>query len=121
MRAGLPQPVRVGTAEGPAPLLLVDRVGVLASLYGSGRLAYVGGGFGRAGLHSVLEPAAWGRPVLFGPRWRNSRDAGLLLQARAAIALPGGPGAISRLSEWWLKWIGSEEDARAFGCRGREV
>ena len=61
-----------------------------------GTMAYVGGGFGRAGLHSVLEPAAWGVPVVFGPRWRNSRDAALLLRGRraalgAAAAAPSGP------------------------------
>ncbi|HJS46707.1 MAG TPA: glycosyltransferase N-terminal domain-containing protein, partial [Gemmatimonadales bacterium] len=72
-RLGIPLPQRLSAAEGPAPFLLVDRTGVLAALYGAGELAYVGGGFGRAGLHSVLEPAAWGRPVLVGPRWRESR------------------------------------------------
>ena len=60
---GLPRPVRLSEAEDPVPLLLVDRLGVLATLYGAGTMAYVGGGFGTAGLHSVLEPAAWGLPV----------------------------------------------------------
>ena len=84
------------------PLLLVDRVGVLAALYGAGSMAYVGGGFGRAGLHSVLEPAAWGVPVGFGPRWRESRDAGLLLAAEAALALPARSGRRRRgLADWW--------------------
>jgi len=54
---------------------------VLARLYSRATVAYVGGGFGRAGLHSVLEPAAFGVPVLFGPRHTGSRDAGLLLAA----------------------------------------
>ncbi len=83
---GCPHPVRLSAATGPAPLMLVDRVGVLAALYGAGTMAYVGGGFGSAGLHSVLEPAAWGLPVAFGPRWGESRDAGLLLEAGAAEA-----------------------------------
>ena len=84
--AGLPAPARLGTAVAPVPLLVVDRVGVLATLYGAGTMAYVGGGFGRTGLHSVLEPAAWGVPVLFGPR-RPSRDAELLLERGAAVVL----------------------------------
>ncbi len=50
-------------------------------------MAYVGGGFGRAGLHSVLEPAAWGLPVAFGPRWQDSRDAELLVDAGAGVAV----------------------------------
>jgi 3-deoxy-D-manno-octulosonic-acid transferase len=47
--------------------VLVDRMGLLARLYQHGDVAYVGGGFGD-GIHSLLEPAAWGLPVIFGPR-----------------------------------------------------
>ena len=81
-----PLPVRLSAADKAPSLLVVDRVGLLATLYGAGQMAFVGGGFGRSGLHSVLEPAAWGVPVIFGPHWRNSHDATLLLQAKAAVA-----------------------------------
>ncbi len=121
IRAGLPAPVRLSTAESPAPLLIVDRVGLLAALYGTGVLAYVGGGFGRAGLHSVLEPAAWGLPVAFGPRWRESRDAGLLLAAGAALDLPDGSGAADVLAQAWERWIGDEATRVAQGRKAREV
>ena len=73
------------TAALPCPIILVDRVGVLADLYALARVAYVGGGHHRGGLHSVIEPAALGAPVLFGPRWRGSRDARLLLDAGGAV------------------------------------
>jgi 3-deoxy-D-manno-octulosonic-acid transferase len=121
-RHGLPAPVRLSAATGPVPFLLVDRVGVLAALYGTGTMAYVGGGFGRAGLHSVLEPAAWGVPVAFGPRWRESRDAGLLIEAGGGIALGGGvPSAGAELYEIWKGWI--EEEARRAdqGARARAL
>ncbi len=42
-------------------------MGVLARLYRYGDIAYVGGGFGD-GIHSLLEAAAWGKPVIFGPK-----------------------------------------------------
>lgn len=67
-------------------VVLVDRVGVLADLYAIADVAYVGGGFHAAGLHSVVEPAALGVPVLIGPRHGGSRDAALLVAARAAVA-----------------------------------
>lgn len=119
--AGLPAPIRLSVAESPVPLLVVDRVGVLATLYGAGAMAFVGGGYGRAGLHSVLEPAAWGVPVAFGPRWRNSRDAALLLQAEAAVALPGLQHAPRMMAERWAGWIEDEELRKAQGRRGREL
>jgi 3-deoxy-D-manno-octulosonic-acid transferase len=118
----LPLPVRLSKAGAALPLLLVDRVGVLARLYGAGDFAYVGGGYGRAGLHSVLEPAACGVPVAFGPRWRNSRDAGLLLSAGAAVALPGDGGQASRaLADWWLAGVADPAGRTMTGGRSREV
>lgn len=57
-----------------AEVLLVDRLGVLAELYGAAEIAFVGGSFG-PGVHSVLEAAAHGIPVLFGPRMMNSAEA----------------------------------------------
>ncbi len=76
----------LGEATGAHDVVVVDRVGVLGDLYALADVAYVGGGFHAAGLHSVLEPAAFGAPVLFGPRHANSRDARLLLGARGAFA-----------------------------------
>jgi 3-deoxy-D-manno-octulosonic-acid transferase len=54
--------------------IVIDRTGILAALYRIGSIAYVGGGFGD-GVHSVLEPASYGIPVLCGPRTGRSRDA----------------------------------------------
>jgi 3-deoxy-D-manno-octulosonic-acid transferase len=80
-------------------------------------MAYVGGGFGRAGLHSVLEPAAWGLPVSFGPRWRDSRDAGLLLDARAATAVQ----TAAEMNELWKRWLDDEPGRSEGGRRARAV
>ncbi|MDQ3138348.1 MAG: hypothetical protein M3Q93_12290 [Gemmatimonadota bacterium] len=123
VRAGLPAAVRLSAAAGPASLLLVDRVGILAVLYGAGSMAYVGGGFGRAGLHSVLEPAAWGVPVVFGPRWNDSRDAALLIAAEAAEALPGpdARAAVDRLHRRWLEWMEDEPGRQLQGRRAAQV
>ena len=120
--AGLPPVVRLSAAPGAAPLLLVDRIGLLATLYGAGCIAYVGGGFGSAGLHSVLEPAAWGIPVAIGPRWRNSRDAALLLKAGGAIALPRGiQRAGGALLDQWSGWIRDDDLRARQGYLARQV
>ena len=67
-------------ARGKSDVLLVDQYGVLGDLYGLADVAYVGGGFHSAGLHSVLEPAAFGAPVIFGPNYKKSREAARLLE-----------------------------------------
>src|SRR4029077_19819102 len=87
--AGLPRPVRLSQIEHQpaAPVIVVDRVGILADLYALGAWAFVGGGYPRAGLPSVLEPAVFGVPVTVGPHWHKSRDAALLLERGGAVAL----------------------------------
>lgn len=75
---------RLASASADDDVVLVDRVGVLHELYALAHAAYVGGGFHAAGLHSVIEPASFGVPVVFGPQHRRSRDAGRLLEARGA-------------------------------------
>ena len=77
-------------AGGAVPAVtLVDRVGILGDLYALADVAYVGGGFGSAGLHSVLEPASFGAPVLFGPRHANAREAAELIAAGGAAEVAG--------------------------------
>jgi 3-deoxy-D-manno-octulosonic-acid transferase len=122
VRAGLPVAARLENAASGVPWVLVDRVGILATLYGAGTMAYVGGGLGSAGLHSVLEPAAWGLPVAFGPRWGESRDARGLLERKAATALAaGGEAGITSLVRIWETWLGDADARVAEGTRGREV
>ncbi len=78
-------------------VVLVDRVGVLGELYALGDVAFVGGGFHAAGLHSVLEPASFGLPVIFGPRHHASRDARLLYESRGGEPVHDVPELVRAL------------------------
>lgn len=60
--------------------LLCDRMGLLARLYRYADVVHVGGGFGE-GIHSLLEAAAWGKPVIFGPNHRKFAEAKGLIDA----------------------------------------
>ena len=66
-------------------VVIVDRVGVLADLYAIADVAYVGGGFHSAGLHSIVEPAGLGVPVVFGPGHANAAEAAEMLAAGGAL------------------------------------
>jgi 3-deoxy-D-manno-octulosonic-acid transferase len=100
-REGLRTALLGAPSQSEADLIIVDRVGVLGELYALADAAFVGGGFHAAGLHSVLEPAAFGAPVIFGPRHHGSRDATLLLDADAALAA-ADEGQLERVIERWL-------------------
>jgi 3-deoxy-D-manno-octulosonic-acid transferase len=91
---------RLGAADATTDVVVVDRVGVLGDLYALATVAYVGGGFHAAGLHSVLEPAAFGVPVLFGPRFANSRDALLLIEAGGGATEDTAAAIEGRLRNW---------------------
>ncbi len=55
-------------------ILVVDNIGLLARIYRYGDAAVVGGAWGK-GLHNILEPAAFGLPVLFGPKHQKYPEA----------------------------------------------
>lgn len=57
-----------------ADVLIIDCFGLLSSIYGYGKIAYVGGGFG-VGIHNLLEAAVWNVPVFFGPNNQRFREA----------------------------------------------
>jgi 3-deoxy-D-manno-octulosonic-acid transferase len=87
-------------SPGDAAAVVVDRLGVLAHLYTVADAAYVGGGFGTGGLHSVLEPAAAGVPVTFGPRHERAPAAAGLIAAGGARSADGAESLAAILSEW---------------------
>jgi 3-deoxy-D-manno-octulosonic-acid transferase len=67
-------------------VLLIDNIGMLSSLYRYGRIAYIGGGFGK-GIHNILEAAAFGIPVIFGPNFEKFREARELLSKGGAFSI----------------------------------
>lgn len=105
--------------DATSDIVLVDRVGILGELYAVADVAFVGGGFHAAGLHSVLEPAAFGAPVLFGPRHGSSRDAALLLAAGAARSVSEARSLRETLDGWMDP--ASTAPRRAAGQNARNV
>ncbi|HLN27987.1 MAG TPA: 3-deoxy-D-manno-octulosonic acid transferase [Gemmataceae bacterium] len=81
-RSGLAKPV-----EDRKAIVLMDTIGELGALWGLAELAYVGGSLdGHRGGQNMIEPAAYGAAVFFGPHVWNFRDtAHRLVSARAAL------------------------------------
>jgi 3-deoxy-D-manno-octulosonic-acid transferase len=81
-------------AEGPcaaARVLLVDAIGELGAWWGTARVAFVGGSLGSRGGQNMIEPAAYGAAVCFGPNTQNFRDivAAMLTHDAAAVVRDG--------------------------------
>ena len=63
----------------PESVLIVNTMGELTSFYKSADLTFVGGSLVPIGGHDPAEPAALGKPVLFGPYMENAQEAASLL------------------------------------------
>ena len=67
-------------------VMLIDNIGLLSSVYQYGQAVYIGGGFG-VSIHNTLEAAAFGLPVMFGPKYDKFQEAKDLLGLNAAISI----------------------------------
>jgi 3-deoxy-D-manno-octulosonic-acid transferase len=71
------------------PIVLVDTIGELGALWGLADVAYVGGSLdGRRGGQNMIEPAAYGAAVIFGPHvWNFRETAERLIALQAALQI----------------------------------
>jgi 3-deoxy-D-manno-octulosonic-acid transferase len=77
---GMPQPflrsaVSNGERRNGRSVIVVDTTGELFSMYSVADIVFIGGSLVPKGGQNILEPAAWGKPVLFGPSMEDFRDA----------------------------------------------
>ncbi|MBK9638277.1 MAG: 3-deoxy-D-manno-octulosonic acid transferase [Bacteroidetes bacterium] len=70
-------------------VLIIDSIGMLSLIYRYGKYTYVGGGFGK-GVHNILEAAAYGKPVFFGPHHLKFKEARDLKAMGGGIGIKNG-------------------------------
>jgi 3-deoxy-D-manno-octulosonic-acid transferase len=87
---------------GGTDCLLIDKMGVLGSLYAWAFAAFVGGTLVPVGGHNLLEPARLGCPVLFGPHTANTREPADALLRSGGGTLVEDEGSIAALLTGWL-------------------
>jgi 3-deoxy-D-manno-octulosonic-acid transferase len=98
------------------PVILVDGVGDLFDLYGAGDLTFCGGSLVPLGGQNILEPAAWGKAVFYGPHMENFLEERRLLEE-------GGCGISVRSRDELLERMGHHlshlEELRVTGSKAR--
>lgn len=107
-------PVRTGSEDKIRPAgriaVLVDEMGFLAELYSEMDWAWVGGGFGSS-IHSTIEPAIYGLPLMGGPNGRRKFDEITLLerQGQLKVVNPGGSeNSVSALMKAFSHGVSSD-------------
>ncbi len=99
-------------------VLLVDSVGELKWWWGLAEIAIVGGSFGARGGQNMLEPAAYGANVAFGPNTSNFRDiVELLLSGDAASKL----NSLEEIAPWVRAQLLDPHAGQQRGQRAREL
>jgi 3-deoxy-D-manno-octulosonic-acid transferase len=105
-------------ADLQARILLVDVVGELGAWWGTAKIAYVGGSMGSRGGQNMIEPAAYGAAVSFGPNTWNFRDVVTLLQEHdAAVVVHSG----SELTRFVGRCLADADYADDLGQRAAQV
>lgn len=93
-------------------VLIIDNIGMLSALYQYGKIAYIGGGFG-AGIHNTLEAAAFGLPVIFGPKFNKFQEAKDLIEIGAAKSISNAAELINAF-EYFNENKGSSPAAKKY-------
>jgi 3-deoxy-D-manno-octulosonic-acid transferase len=83
------------TSEGRQDVVLLDTVGELSMVYAVASAVFIGGSLVPSGGHNLLEPAALGRPILFGPHMDNFAEASALFLEREAAVQIHGPDQLA--------------------------
>jgi 3-deoxy-D-manno-octulosonic-acid transferase len=109
---------RIGEKTAGPRVIILDTRGELARAYRDAVVTFVGGTLAPVGGHNLLEPAVWGKPVLFGPHTDHCAEvAALLEEAGGGRRVMGADDLVRQCSEWL-----SDPDARdAVGQAARRV
>ena len=101
-----------------APVIVLDTVGDLASVYSLADVAFVGGSLVARGGHNPLEPARFGVPVIMGPSFENFRDVVASMVAADGICIIGDASELTLAVADLLR---DSARARSLGKRGQTV
>jgi 3-deoxy-D-manno-octulosonic-acid transferase len=89
-----------GTRRHEEQVIIVDRTGELFMVFSVASVVFMGGSLVPKGGQNILEPAAWGKVVLFGPSMEDFRDArDILGRAGAGIEISSAADLARKVTE----------------------
>jgi 3-deoxy-D-manno-octulosonic-acid transferase len=104
--------------EPRADVVVLDTVGELAQLYQIATVVFVGGSLVDTGGHNILEPAIFGRPIVFGPHMENFEEIAQAFLSNGAAVQVRSAGDL----EQTLRQLLTDADERArLGTAARQI
>lgn len=105
-------------AEPRHDIVILDTIGELAQLFQVATVVFVGGSLVDAGGHNILEPAVFGKPILFGPHMQNFAEiARAFLENGAGIEVKNG----RELEAMFLELLGDPVRRASLGAAARAL
>jgi 3-deoxy-D-manno-octulosonic-acid transferase len=105
-------------AEPRVDVVVLDTIGELATIYQIATIVFVGGSLVATGGHNVLEPAVFGKPIVFGPHMQNFREiADAFVSNGAGVQLAGD----DELEEAFLSLMGDPVRRARLGAAARAL
>jgi len=100
-----------------ADVTVLDTIGELSAAYAIADVVFVGGSFVSRGGQNILEPAACGKPVTFGPNMQNFADSVQVLLGRGGIQVASPPQLARVLGDLLAK----PDDRDSLGTMARDA
>ena len=105
-------------AEPRVDVVVLDTIGELATIYQIATVVFVGGSLVATGGHNVLEPAVFGKPIVFGPHMQNFLEiAEAFVSNGAGVQL----GDDTQLEEAFLLLMGDPVKRARLGAAARAL
>jgi 3-deoxy-D-manno-octulosonic-acid transferase len=105
-------------AEPRTDVVVLDTIGELARLFQVATVVFVGGSLVDAGGHNILEPAVFGKPILFGPHMQNFTEiARAFLESRAGVQV----GSARELEDAIVSLLGDPVRRASLGAAARAL
>ncbi len=98
-------------------IILLDTIGELSQVYSKAAISFVGGSLLPFGGHNILEPAYWGKPVIFGPHMDNFPVASDFLKEGAAIEVKNYVDMASSIEDL----LSHPEKSRQMGNKAKNI
>lgn len=109
---------RAATLKEMPDVFILDTIGQLKDVYNIAEVVFMGGSLVKKGGQNILEPAAFAKPIIFGPYMFNfARISALYLSKGAAIEVKNQEG----LEIAVRKILSNPNEAEAMGRRAREI
>jgi len=101
-----------------APVVVLDTIGELFAIYSVACFVFCGGSLVPKGGQNLLEPALWGKPIMYGPSMED------FAQARELIESVGGGIRVAsgdQIAQTAIRWLQDPEAARIAGQAARDA